>query len=333
MTKKRLLAAFAAIAAAAFLASCASTTEEPKKQASAAAKAAPAKTAPKAQPQKKPAAGPSKTTAVPTPAPAATPAAPAETPEPVPAEPAPETPAAAPAEIAPAVAPAETPAVAPAETVPAAEPEVPAVEAPAAISFRCAYARRPSEKQDFYVKKDGEFKRIDIFELSFPAVHRLDTPVAFYVKKGENDYRLHTTINTADLDDCASIIMPEGEIYTFDVSPESAPIGAVVIGNFWRKAGISGKITFRVDGHVEDFTLAYGESYISTAVRTKDSRERICDVELSITENGEQKILYSSSGALINDSACTFLWAIPRDALNPEGVPPDFRSFRIFRKK
>lgn len=325
MTKKRLLAALAAIAAAAFLASCASTTEEPKKQAPAAAKAAPAKAAPKAQPQKKPGAGPTKITAVPTPK-AAAPAAPAET---APAT----TPTVGDAPVVVAAPEPEKTAVAETPAAVPAEPAVPAVEAPASISFRCAYARRPSEKQDFYVKKDGEFKRIDIFELSFPAVHRVDTPVEFYVKKGEDDYRLHTTINTADLDDCASIIMPEGEIYTFDVSPEAAPIGSVVIGNFWRKSGIHGKITFRVDGHVEEFSIAYGESYVSTPVHTKDSRERICDVELSVTENGAETVLYSSSGALINDSACTFLWAIPRDALNPEGVPPDFRSFRIFRKK
>lgn len=361
MTYKRFLAVSAAIAAAVLFGACASTDDSAQKPPAAQKTAQKAKPSAQKTASEKPArkriVAPAKVAAVETPAhsheaEATAPAKAETTPETTPvgesvavAEPESDASATPPAppdasaeSAAPEAAPAGKSVQTPESVAKTDSPTVPAageVES-RPIAFRCAYWKRPDseDRPELYLKKDGEYKRCDIFELSFPAVHMVETPVIFYTKKG-NKYVEHSYVNTEGLDDCAAIILPDGIIYAFSVSPDAAPIGSVVIGNFWRRDGVRGKIHFRKNIPDEEFFLKYGECYISTPVKPSSPDERICDIELSADENGERKVLYSSSGPLLNDSACTYLWAVPRAETDPDNssVRPDFRTFRIFRKK
>lgn len=231
------------------------------------------------------------------------------------------------------------PSVVPAKEEPAAQPASAASDVPAkpkTVSFRCGYWRRPQTPLELFIRADGKFKRFPMFELSFQKYFSVpgDVPVVLYVKKGE-DYEPYFAVDTSGMEDCAVILFPDfdpadpekrDQLRIFDFSEKTAPLGSLVIYNWFSEEKLKCEFIFREQddaSHTQSdqiATLSLGE--FCATVPIKNDRQT-CGLKLFAGDSGKE--LYSSSLVLRNDN-CTYIFVIPPS--EKESGAPDFRVFK-----
>lgn len=230
----------------------------------------------------------------------------------------------------PAVTPSPTPAVVPVKkdvVVPPPPPTGPSG------SFRCAYWVKPADAPVLYVKQNGEYKHLDLFEMAFPHSYDVEFPVVLYVKNG-NKYEVFTTIDNYGLKDFAAILLPSfyplpdqvaSGVHVISMDDSNAPGGTLIIHN-WMDEPIAGKLSFKQNAQntesLQSFALAYGESCTSYPVA---GRRQVCNIE--IVQGKDKQVIFSSGISVYGDGNTTHLLILQ----DPDSEVPIFKTFRIKR--
>lgn len=218
--------------------------------------------------------------------------------------------------------------------------DTPPAPKPETVSFRCAYWTKPENARAVFVKQNGEYTRLELFEMAFPKAYTVELPVTLYVQDGK-EYVPLTQIDNAGLKDFAAILLPSfyplpnsvaSGVHIFTMEKNDVRDGCLVVHN-WLGNKISGKMHFKRNAQnresFQTFTLDFGECCVSHPVV---GRRQICSVEILSGEGENQKVLFSSGLPVYGEHYTTHLFMIPHgDSIASETPSPAFRSFWIKR--
>lgn len=247
-------------------------------------------------------------------------------------------------ELQPTVTPTPKPVVVPEPKEPevAPSPAKPAVEQPAppqvaapSVSVRCTYWSLPQEQPQLYLRHNGKYKRLELFELAFPHAQESDLPIVLYTKNGE-DYVPYAQIDDLGAKDVAVIFFSDfdpknpqksNRLCVFNFEKEALPPGSLAIYNWFRKP-VDGSINFRKNAQneatLQSFSLKPGERCVTLPIKGK---RQLCDIELTSGKGDDKKVLFSSGTLVMGAPLSTFFFLVP--TASEENPVPDFKFIRV----
>lgn len=203
------------------------------------------------------------------------------------------------------------------------------------ITVRCTYWSLPQQQKQLYLRHNGKYSRLELFERAFPHAQESDLPVVLYTKNGD-DYVPYAQIDDLGSKDLIVIFFSDFDpnnprkkdrLCVFNFEKEALPPGSLAIYNWFGKP-VDGALSFRKNAQneasLQSFSLKPGERCVTVPIKGK---RQLCDVELTSGKADNKKVLYSSGTLVMGAPLTTFFFLIP--TASDENPVPDFKFIRV----